>query len=36
MGAEFLTVEIEEEGNTATGYARVMSEAFIKAEMELF
>ncbi|MCA9756609.1 MAG: Re/Si-specific NAD(P)(+) transhydrogenase subunit alpha [Candidatus Eisenbacteria bacterium] len=36
MGAEFLTVDIEEEGSGGGGYAKVMSEAFIKAEMELF
>ena len=36
MGAEFLTVDIEEEGGGTGGYAKVMSEAFIKAEMELF
>ncbi len=36
MGASFLTVDIEEDGSTASGYSKVMSEAFIKAEMELF
>ena len=36
MGGEFLTVDIEEEGSGQGGYAKVMSEAFIKAEMELF
>ena len=36
MGAEFLELEFEEEGSGAGGYAKVMSEAFIKAEMELF
>jgi H+-translocating NAD(P) transhydrogenase subunit alpha len=36
MDAEFLEVNIEEEGSGAGGYAKVMSEAFIKAEMELF
>ncbi len=36
MGGEFLTVDIEEEGTGQGGYAKVMSEAFIKAEMELF
>ncbi|MCP4702835.1 MAG: Re/Si-specific NAD(P)(+) transhydrogenase subunit alpha [Gammaproteobacteria bacterium] len=36
MGAEFLQVEIEEDGSTDGGYAKVMSPAFIKAEMELF
>ena len=33
MGAEFLTINIEEEGNTSTGYAKEMSPEFIKAEM---
>lgn len=36
MGAEFLEVAIEEEAGSGDGYAKVMSEAFIKAEMELF
>jgi NAD(P) transhydrogenase subunit alpha len=36
MGGEFLTVELEEEGSGAGGYAKVMSEAFIQAEMALF
>ncbi len=36
MGATFLTVEIEEDGATASGYSKVMSQAFIDAEMELF
>jgi len=36
MGAEFLTVEIEEDGSTDSGYSKVMSQAFIDAEMELF
>lgn len=36
MGAEFLTVDIEEDGSTSTGYSKVMSKAFIEAEMELF
>lgn len=36
MDAEFLEVDIEEEGSGSGGYAKVMSEAFIKAEMELF
>ena len=36
MGAEFLTVNIEEDGSTASGYSKVMSQAFIDAEMELF
>ena len=36
MGASFLTVDIEEDGSTASGYSKVMSPAFIAAEMELF
>ena len=36
LGAEFLEVTIEEDGDGAGGYAKVMSPAFIKAEMELF
>ena len=36
MGAQFLTVDIEEDGSTDSGYSKVMSEAFIKAEMALF
>ncbi|NQY66781.1 MAG: Re/Si-specific NAD(P)(+) transhydrogenase subunit alpha, partial [Flavobacteriales bacterium] len=36
MGAEFLQVEIEEDGATASGYSKVMSPEFIAAEMELF
>ncbi len=36
MGAQFLEVDIEEESSSGDGYAKVMSEAFIKAEMELF
>lgn len=36
MGAEFLTVDIEEDGSTESGYSKVMSQAFIDAEMELF
>ena len=36
MGGEFLTVDIEEEGAGQGGYAKVMSEAFIRAEMALF
>lgn len=36
MGARFLEVEIEEEGETKGGYAKVMSQAFIDAEMALF
>ena len=36
MGAEFLELDFEEEAGSGDGYAKVMSEAFIKAEMELF
>jgi H+-translocating NAD(P) transhydrogenase subunit alpha len=36
MGAEFLMLDFEEEGGGEGGYAKVMSEEFIKAEMELF
>lgn len=36
MGAEFLTVDIEEDGSTDSGYSKVMSQAFIDAEMALF
>lgn len=36
MGAEFLTVEIEEDGTGSGGYAKEMSPEFIKAEMDLF
>lgn len=36
MGAQFLTVEIDEDGATSSGYSKEMSQAFIDAEMELF
>jgi NAD(P) transhydrogenase subunit alpha len=36
MGAQFLTVEIEEDGSTSSGYSKEMSPAFIEAEMALF
>jgi NAD(P) transhydrogenase subunit alpha len=36
MGAEFLELDYEEDGEGAGGYAKVMSPAFIKAEMALF
>jgi NAD(P) transhydrogenase subunit alpha len=36
MGAEFLEVSVEEESGGSGGYAKVMSEEYIKAEMELF
>src|SRR6185503_7516015 len=36
MGAEFLEVQLKEEGEGGGGYAKEMSPEFIKAEMELF
>lgn len=36
MNAEFLELEFEEEGSGEGGYAKVMSKAFIEAEMALF
>jgi len=36
MGGEFLTVNIEESGDGAGGYAKEMSKEFIEAEMALF
>jgi len=36
LGAEFLTVDIDEEGSGAGGYAKEMSARFIEAEMALF
>lgn len=36
MGAEFLELDFEETAGSGDGYAKVMSEAFIKAEMALF
>ncbi len=36
MGASFLTVEIDEDGATSSGYSKVMSKEFIEAEMQLF
>ena len=36
MGASFMTVEIDEDGSTASGYSKVMSPAFIEAEMKMF
>ncbi len=36
MGAQFLTVDIDEDGSTASGYSKVMSKEFIEAEMKLF
>jgi len=36
MGAQFVTVDIDEDGATASGYSKTMSQAFIDAEMALF
>ena len=36
MGAEFVDVDYQEEGSTAGGYAKVMSEAYQKAQMALY
>lgn len=36
MGAQFLTVDIDEDGATSSGYSKEMSKAFIDAEMQLF
>ena len=36
MGAEFLYVDMQEDGSGTGGYAKVMSPEFIKKEMELF
>lgn len=36
MGAEFLMLDFEEDASGAGGYAKVMSDEFIKAEMALF
>jgi len=35
-GAEFLQVQMDEDGSAAGGYAKEMSEAFLEAEMALF
>lgn len=36
MGADFLELDFKEEAGSGDGYAKVMSEAFIEAEMALF
>ncbi|GAB7362642.1 hypothetical protein MBLNU230_g2951t2 [Neophaeotheca triangularis] len=36
LGAEFIEVEMEEDGSGGGGYAKVMSKEFIEAEMKLF
>ncbi len=35
MGAEFLEIEMKEEGETVGGYAKEMSKEFLEAEMKL-
>lgn len=36
LGAEFIEVEVKEDGSGGGGYAKVMSKEFIEAEMKLF
>ena len=36
LGAEFLEIKVQEDGDGGGGYAKVMSEAYIKAEMDMF
>lgn len=36
LGAEFIEVDMKEEGSGGGGYAKVMSKEFIEAEMKLF
>lgn len=36
LGAEFIEVDIQEEGSGQGGYAKEMSKEFIEAEMKLF
>ena len=36
MGADFLLLDFEEDGSGSGGYAKVMSDEFIEAEMALF
>lgn len=36
MGAEFLDLQVKEEGGGSGGYAKPMSDAYIEAEMKLF
>lgn len=36
LGAQFLTVNLDEDGSSKDGYAKVMSKEFIAAEMTLF
>ena len=36
LGAQFLTINLDEDGSSSDGYAKVMSKEFIAAEMALF
>lgn len=36
LGAEFIEVDFQEDGEGAGGYAKEMSKGFIEAEMKLF
>jgi NAD(P) transhydrogenase len=36
LGAEFIEVDLKEDGSGSGGYAKEMSPAFIEAEMKLF
>jgi NAD(P) transhydrogenase len=36
MGGEFLTIDIEEEGETTGGYSKTMSDEYVKMEIDLF
>lgn len=36
LGADFIEVDLQEEGDGAGGYAKTMSKEFIEAEMRLF
>lgn len=36
LGGEFLVLDFKEDGDTGTGYAKVMSDAFYEKEMQMF
>jgi NAD(P) transhydrogenase alpha subunit len=36
LGGEFLVLDFKEDGDTGTGYAKVMSDAFYQKEMQMF
>ena len=36
LGAEFIEVDVQEDGSGAGGYSKEMSKSFIEAEMRLF